>query len=171
MARVPDVGERLAPLERLARGLARRLRRLAIAAVLGVVPIALLLRRDGFDGADVVLTVLLLVPAAVVLFFTQGLLELVGLPGRLRRMPGEGQQRLAEVARAAGEIRSTRALRAPLVLWRLRGAIGSLRDVAGIALPLRVLTPPFLVATGVAVLACALIALVGLIALVVLAAG
>jgi hypothetical protein len=171
MARVPDPGSRLAPLERFARGLARRLRRLAVAAALGVVPIALLLRRDGFGAVDVVLTALLLAPAAVVLLFTQGMLELVGLPARLRRIPGEGQDRLAEVARLAGEIRSTRTIKAPLVLWRLRGAIGSLRDVAGIALPLRVLTPPFLVATGVAVLACALIALVGLVALLVLAAG
>lgn len=171
MARLEDARERLAPLERLARGLARRLRRLGIVAAVAVVPIALLLGRGGFDALDAVVTVVLLAPAAVVLFFAQGVLELVALPARLRRIPGEGQERLAEVARLAGEIRSTRAVRAPLVLWRLRGAIGSLRDVAGLALPLRVLTPPFLVATAVAVVACALVALVGLIALVALAAG
>lgn len=171
MARTADLTGRLATVERLLRGLVRVLRRLALAAALAVLPIALLLARDGFGGFDVLVTVLLLVPAAVVLLFAQGVLEIVSLPERLRRIPGEGQERLGEVARLAGELRGARLRRAPLALWRLRGAIGSLRDVTGIALPLRVLTPAFLGFAAVAAAACALIALAGLIAVLVLAAG
>ena len=82
----------LSTLERLVRRIVRAVRRLAVVAALGVVPIALLLRRDdGFDGLDAIVTILLLIPSAIVLFFAQGVLELVSLPERLRRIPGEGQ--------------------------------------------------------------------------------
>ncbi|MGH3073105.1 MAG: hypothetical protein ACRDNB_12680 [Gaiellaceae bacterium] len=134
--------------------------------------VALLLRRDdGFDAVDVLVTILLFAAPAIVLFFAQGVVELVSLPERVRRMPGEGQQRFAELARLAGEARTARLRNAPLLLWRLRGTIGSARDVAGIALPLRVLTPGFLGLTALAVLLCVAVAGAGLIALPVLAAG
>ena len=162
----------LSTLDRLVRGLVRGIRRLAVAGALGVVPIALLFRReDGFDALDAVVTVLLLAPAAIVLFFAQGLLELVKLPERFRRIPGEGQERLSELTRLAGEARSARVRSAPFLLWRLRGTIGSLRDVAGIALPLRVLTPGFLGLAALATLACAVLAGAGVVALLVLVAG
>lgn len=150
----------------------RGIRRLAFAAAVGVVPIALLLRReDGFNALDALVTVLLLAPAAIVLFFAQGVLELVSLPDRLRKIPGVGQERLSELARIAGETRTVRARNAPFLLWRLRGSIGSLRDVAGIALPLRVLTPAFLGLTALAALGCVVLVGAGLIALLVLAIG
>ncbi len=150
----------------------RGIRRLAFTAAVGVVPIALLLRReDGFNALDALVTVLLLAPAAIVLFFAQGVLELVSLPDRLRKIPGVGQERLSELARIAGEARTVRARNAPFLLWRLRGSIGSLRDVAGIALPLRVLTPAFLGLTALAALGCVVLAGAGLIALLVLAIG
>lgn len=171
MTRLADAAGRFATLERLIRALVRQLRRLAVAAAVAVIPIALLLAREGLDPAEIVLTVVLLVPAAVVLFFAQGLVELVSLPDRLRRVPGEGQERLAELARLGGEMRSTRLRKAPIMLWRLRGAIGSVRDVAGIALPLRVLTPAFLGGAALAAAVCVVLVGVGLIAFVVLAAG
>ena len=169
MTRIPT---QLSSLDRVVRGLVRGIRRVAVAGALGVVPIALLLRReDGFDALDAVVTVVLLAPTAIVLFFAQGVLELVSLPERLRRIPGEGQERLSELSRIAGEARTARVRSAPFLLWRLRGTIGSVRDVAGIALPLRVLTPGFLGLAALATLACAVIAGAGLVALVVLAAG
>ena len=162
----------LSTLERVVRRIVRAVRRLAVVAALGVVPIALLLRRDdGFNGLDALVTLLLLLPPAIVLFFAQGVLEIVSLPERVRRIPGEGQERLAELARLAGDARTVRMRNAPLLLWRLRGAIGSLRDVAGIALPLRVLTPGFLGLSALASLLCVALAGAGLIALLVLAAG
>ncbi len=168
---MPDVPARLATIERYVRGLVRLLRRLAIASAAAVIPIALLRREEGFDAVDTVVTLVLLAPAAVVLFFAQGLRELVSLPERLRRIPGEGQERLGEVARVGGELRSVRLRSAPFALWRLRGAIGSVRDVAGIALPLRVLTPAFLGVAALAAAVCAFLCLAGLVALLVLAAG
>jgi hypothetical protein len=162
----------LAVLERTVRNIVRAVRRLAFAAVAAVFPIAVLLwREDGFDGADAVLTLLLLTPAAIVLFFARGVLELVSLPGRLQRVPGEGQKRLSELARVAGEARTMRPRNAPFLLWRLRGSIGSLRGVAGIALPFRVLTPGFLGLTAFAALACVVLVGIGLIALIALATG
>ena len=75
------------------------------------------------------------------------------------------------MARLAGEARTARGRNAPFLLWRLRGTIGSLRDVAGIALPLRVLTPGFLGLTALAALVCVVVAGAGLVALLVFAAG
>lgn len=162
----------LAVLERTVRNIVRTVRRLAFGAVAALVPIALLLQRDdGFEEIDVVVLVLLLAPPAIVLFFARGVLELVSLPGRLQRIPGEGQERLSELARTAGEARSARPRNAPLLLWRLRRSVRSLRDVAGIALPFRVLTPGFLGLTALAALACVVLVGFGLVALVVLAAG
>ena len=154
------------------RGVVRRRRRLALVAAAAVVPVALLLRRDdGFGVLDGVVTVLLLAPAAIVLFFAQGVLELSGLPERLRRLPGEGQERAADLARLGRELRGARLRRLPVLLWRLRGSVASARDLAGIALPLRVLTPGFLALVAFAAVACVVVAGVGLVALLVLAAG
>jgi hypothetical protein len=162
----------LAVLERTVRNIVRTVRRLAFGAVAALVPITLLLQRDdGFEEIDVVVLVLLLAPPAIVLFFARGVLELVSLPGRLQRIPGEGQERLSELARTAGEARGARPRNAPLLLWRLRRSVRSLRDVAGIALPFRVLTPGFLGVTALAALACVVLVGFGLVALVVLAAG
>jgi hypothetical protein len=169
MARIADAAGRLATLERLLNGLVRLLRRLAIAAAVAVIPIVLLLRRDGFEALDAVVTAALLAPSAIVLFFAQGLRELAGFRARLARIPGEGQERLAEIARLGGEMRGARLRRAPLVLWRLRGAVGSARDVAGIALPLRVLTPAFLGLAALASVGCIVVCLIGLTALLWLA--
>jgi hypothetical protein len=162
----------LAVLERTVHNIVRTVRRLAFGAVAALVPITLLLQRDdGFEEIDVVVLVLLLAPPAIVLFFARGVLELVSLPGRLQRIPGEGQERLSELARTAGEARSARPRNAPLLLWRLRRSVRSLRDVAGIALPFRVLTPGFLGLTALAALACVVLVGFGLVALIVLAAG
>lgn len=170
MARLTISTAQLSSLDRVLRGVVRIVRRLAVVGAVAVVPIALLLRRDdGFNALDAILTAILLAPAAIVLFFAQGVIELAALPDRLRKIPGEGQERLSELARIAGDARTASAKSAPFLLWRLRGTIGSLRDVAGIALPLRVLTPGFLGLAALAAAACVVLAGVGLIALLVLA--
>ena len=162
----------LAVLERTVRNIVRAVRRLAFAAVAALLPIALLLQRDdGFEEIDVFVLALLLAPPAIVLFFARGVLELVSLPGRLQRIPGEGQERLTELARLGGEARTVRPRNAPFLLWRLRGTIGSLRDVAGIALPFRVLAPGSLGLTALAAFACVVLVGIGLIALIALAVG
>ena len=169
MARITVSTVQLSALAGFLRGLVRFVRRLAFAAVIGVALLAAVLARGGYSVADAVITVLLLVPPAILLFFAQGLAELIALPERLRRMPGEGGQRLEELTRLAGQVRTTRLSGVPSMLWRLRGTLGSFRDLAGVALPLRVLAPPFLGLTAVAALLCIVLTCAGVIALVVLA--
>jgi hypothetical protein len=159
-------------LDRAVRGLVRKLRRLAIASAVGVAPIALLFSLDdGFGQLEVIFSLALFAPAVFLFFFTRGILELVSLPDRLRRIPGEGQERLSELARVGNDARTTRVRSTPFLLWRLRRSIGSVRDVAGIALPLRMLTPGYLGLAAGSALACLVIVVAGLICLSVLALG
>jgi hypothetical protein len=155
----------------MARRTVAMLRQLAFVAVAGVIAIALLLARDGFEALDAVLVAVLLVPPAILLFFAQGVRELLALPERLRKLPGEGQERVTELTRLAGAARTTSARGMPLLLWRLRASLGSVRDLAGIALPLRVLTPAFLGLSALSALLCVGLAGAGLVALIVLALG
>jgi hypothetical protein len=173
MARMMVSTDQLAALGGLIRGFVRFVRRLALVAVGAVVLLVVVLQRNGFTAAEAVLTVLFLAPPAVLLFFAQGVQELLSLPDRLSRLPGEreGAERLAELSRLAGQARTTRARGLPLLLWRLRGALGSVRDVAGVALPLRVFTPAFLGLATVSALVCMLLPAVVLIVLLIVAAG
>ena len=132
----------------------RFVRRLGFAAVIGVAFLAAVLARGGYSAADAVLTVLLLGPPAILLFFAQGLAKLIALPERLMRLPGESGQRLEELTRLAGEVRTGRPSGVPSLLWRLRGTLGSFRDLAGLAVTMRVLAPAFLGLTAIAALLC-----------------
>lgn len=172
MARITFSAVQFSALERTVRGLVRSVRRLAFGAAAAVALIAVMLwRDDGIDGLDAVVILLLLTPAAILFFFTRGVLELVSLPDRLQRVPRESQEQLSELARVAGDARTAKARSTPLLLWRLYGTAGSLRDVAGITLSLRVFTPAFLAAAAIAALACVILIVVGLVALIVLALG
>jgi hypothetical protein len=147
----------------------RFLRRVALVGVAGAAVLLAVLADDGVGADEAVAAVLLLAPAAVVLLFAQGVRELAELPDRLQRLPGEGQERVAELTRLAGDARSARARSAPLLLWRLRGSLTGVRDLAGIAFPLRVFTPVFLGLAAAGALLCVVIAGVALIALLVTA--
>ena len=149
----------------------RSLRRLAVAAVLGVAAIAAALARDGVEAVDVVLTIVLLAAPAIVLFFAAGLLQVLRLPERVRRMPSEGSEHLAELTRIAEAARRGGIRNAPGLLWRLRGVVGSSRDLVGIALPLKIFTPGFLGITALAAAVSLFLIGAGLIALIVLAVG
>ncbi len=83
------------------RGVVRSLQGLAVAAVVGVAAIAAALARDGLEAADVFVTLVLLAAPAVLLFFAAGLRQVLQVPGRVRRMPGEGSEQLAELTRIA----------------------------------------------------------------------
>ena len=171
MARITISTAQFSALQRVIESFVRTLRRLALVAALAVIPIALLFRRDGFDTLDAIVSIVLLAPTAIVLFFAHGVLEVVSLPEKFRRMPGEGQERVTELARVAGDARTARLRSAPLLLWRLRRSIGSVRDVAGIALPFRIFAPGFLTLAAFAAFGCLILAGAGLVALIVLAAG
>ena len=145
----------------------RFVRRLSLLAFAAVVVLVVLLGRDGLTVGEGVLTVLCLAPPSVLLFFAQGIRELLTLPERLRRLPGDAEERLAALARLASQARTTRARGLPLLLWRLRSAFGGVRDVAGLAMPLRVFTPGFLALAAVSALLCIALPAVVLIAVLV----
>ena len=170
MAQITVSTTQLSALGGVVRRLIRFIRRLAFVAIAGVAAVVALLARGGFSAGDALLTALLLAPPAILLFFARGVQEVLALPERLRNIPGEGQERLAELTRIAGDARTTRSRGMPMLLWRLRGWLGSLRDVAGLALPLRVFTPGFLGLTGLAALFCFVLAGVGIVAVLVLLA-
>jgi hypothetical protein len=165
------IGGSLEGLLRFVRGFAKLVRGLAFVTVVAVAAIASVLARGGLDAAEIVVALILLVPPAVLLFFTAGLNELVRLPERLRRMPGQGSEHLAELRSIAGEMRHAGVRRAPGLFWRLRGLVGSSRDLVGFALPLRVFTPAFLGLTAMAAFFCLILIGAGFIALIVLALG
>jgi hypothetical protein len=171
MARITFSTAQLAGFGAVIRGFVRFARRLSLVALGATVALVVLLQRDGYTVGEAVLTVLFLAPPAILLFFAQGVQALLSLPDRLRRMPGEGEERLAELTRLAGQARTTRARGLPLLLWRLRGAFGSVRDVAGVALPLRVFTPGFLTVAAVSAVLCVVLPAVVLVALLVVAFG
>jgi hypothetical protein len=171
MPRLADAAVTVTALERILRGLVRQLRRLAVAAVVADVPLVALMARDGFDALDAIVAAILLAAPAILFFFAQSLNELAEVPDRLRRAPTEGQERAVELARLGSELRGLRLRRLPIILWRLRGTVGSVRGVAGIALTVRSLTPGFLGLAAIAGFACVGIVVAGAIALVVLATG
>ena len=171
MARITVSTDQLAGLGGLIRGFVRFVRRLALVAFGAAVVLVVLLQRDGYTADEAVLTILFLAPPAILLFFAQGVQQLLAFPDRLRRMPGDGQERLVELTRVAGQTRTTRARGLPLLLWRLRGAFGSVRDVAGVALPLRVFTPGFLALAALSAILCIALPAVVLVALLVIAFG
>lgn len=162
--------ERAGALAAALRRVIRALRRVALAGAAGVAAIALALARGGFSTEDWITTALLLAAPVLVILFAQGLAEVSALPGRLRSLPAEGQERLGELGRIAGQTGGARLRRLPGLLWRLRGTAGSLRDVAGVALPLRVFAPPFLLLALLSALACLVLAGAGIVALLVLVA-
>lgn len=149
----------------------RFVRRLAFVDALAVAAIASVLARGAFSLADGVITAILLIPPALLLFFAAGLREVMRLPERLRRMPNQGSEQLSELTRIAGQARSAGFRRAPSILWRLRGVVGSTRDLVGFAVPLRVFTPQFLALTLGAAGFSFFLVFAGLIALVVLVLG
>jgi hypothetical protein len=158
-------------LLRFVGAVVRFVSRLAFVAFLGVAAIAAVLARGEFSLADGVITAILLLPPAILLLFAAGLREVSRLPERVRRMPWQGSEQLAELTRLAGEARRAGFRRAPSLLWRLRGVVGSTRDLVGFAVPLRVFTPQFLALTFAAAALSFLLVCGGLIALVVLALG
>ena len=171
MARITVSTDQLAALGGPIRAFVRFVRRLSLVAVGATVVLVALLQRDGFTAGDAVLTILFLAPPAILLVFAQGVNALLSFPDRLRRMPADGEERLVELTRLAGETRTRRARGLPVLLWRLRGAAGSVRGVAGVAVPLRVFTPGFLALAAVSAAFCILLPAVVLVALIVGAFG
>ena len=171
MARVTLTAVDLQSLSNLLAAAIRLIRRLAIVAGLGVVAITAGLARGGFAAADAVLALVLLVPPGILLVFAAGLREVTGLPERVRGMPQQSVEQLAELSRIAGDARTGGVGRAPSLLWRLRRPVSATRGLLGIASSFHIFTPQFLTLTLLATAGCLLLVLGGLVSLVVLATG
>ena len=174
--RVVDVLGRIVPAAAAIRRAAGRLALLGAAAGAVLVYAAL---RDGVPEATqdrvatVIVVALTAVPALVLGAFWLLLRELVELPERIRRLPGEGRAHAEELGRLAREARDPsrrRTRRLPGMIWRTLRVTGSSRELLTPYAPLLpLLSLPFLglvaLSTIAVVVACAL----ALIVLVVLA--
>ena len=170
MARVRVSTVQPAALSALLRRIIQLMRRLAFAGAGAAAVLVLLLARGGYAAEDVVLAPLLFVPPAILLFFAVGVGQVLALPERLAACPPRARSSSASWPAWVAMPRP-RALGLPLLLWRLRGAIGSLRGVVGFALPLRVFTPWFLGLAAVSALLCVVLLGVAVIALIAAAIG
>jgi hypothetical protein len=168
----------VAAVDRIAwfvNGVSRAALRLAVAAALAgaaIVAVVAWLQQPEDSGDAIGLVVLALVlaaPPGILLLFAAGIRELAALPDRARRMPADAQAHLGELTRIAGEASARPGWRTPWTLWRLRGAAQATRGLVSFALPLRVLAPGFLAATGFAALAAVTEILLAIVALVVAA--
>jgi hypothetical protein len=115
----------------------------------------------------VLFVLLLFAPAAVLAAFWRACVDLVEVPGRLRALPGAAAGHAAELGRLLRERRRARVVSA----WRLLVLTRSSRELLTPYAPLvALLSPPFLAATAVAVLATGVEAAAALVVVVVLAA-
>jgi hypothetical protein len=149
----------------------RAARRLALVAAASAAVLTYVLFRDGLPEpasravVTVLLAVLLFVPAAVLATFWRACEEVVEVPGRLRALPDAAAGNAAELGRLLRERRTARSR-----AWRLLILTRSSRELLTPYAPLvALLSPPFLGATALAVLATALEAAAALVVIVVLA--
>lgn len=150
---------RIVPLAAAVRRGVLTLGLVGLAAAAGVA-LAVAARWTPSEGprwtALVVLVVLLLLPPAVLLAFAFVLNEVVELPDKLRRYPGEARghvEELRALARDAQERERPAWRRLPRSTWRLVGLIRSARELLVPHAPLLpLLNVPFLVAAFVSAL-------------------
>ena len=162
-------------------GASRAVRRLALVAGASAVVVAIFVFRDGKPEETsgwlaVVLVLALVAWPAIVLFVLSGALgALAELPERVRSTPAEARQRTEELRALAERIRTVRGsrlTRLPVLLWRFARVAGGSRELLGPhvgALPL--VSVPFLVLSGAAILATFILAAAALVLLVILAAS
>lgn len=152
--------QRLVPL---ARGLVGAVRVLAIAAAVAIAVIVVTVLGHGIPsvltGALLVVVVALLVPAPIVLWMFHGALEeVLALPEWLRRSPEVAKGHASELADLVAESRRTGPAPGRRGLVRDTGRAGRLllethRDLPGYGSLLRLVSIPFLIAVGLAVIA------------------
>jgi hypothetical protein len=170
--RVVGVLERIVPV---AAAIRRGTLRLAAAAAAAGALIVYAVLHDGTQGivAEVVVAVLAAAPPVVLGAFWLLLRELVELPDRIRRLPGEGREHVEELGRLAREARGARQrgfARVPGTIWRLTRLTGSSRELLTPYAPLLPLfSVPFLTAVAFAAAGVFVEVAIALVALLVLA--
>lgn len=165
----------LAPVARilpLAGLLVRAVGAASIVALVSAMLIAAAVFREGVPESQaqallaVVVAAAAFLPGAVLFVFHRTLRQLVGLPGRLRAMPGAGMEHADELARLARGRRE----RLPRRAWRLLALGRSTRELLTPYAPLApLLSVPFLAAAGISLLLTPLLVLLALVALAAIA--
>lgn len=151
--RVVGVLERVVPV---AAAIRRGTLRMALAGAAAGAVIVYAVLRDGLpDPTDrivgtIVVIALAAAPPLVLGAFWLLLRELVELPERIRRLPGEGREHVEELGRLTREARDARQrgfARLPGMIWRLTRLTGSSRELLTPYAPLLpLLSVPFLTA-------------------------
>lgn len=157
----------------------RWLLRLIVGAAAAAAFLIYALLRDGVpDGVSAFLVLIgiaaMLAPPAVLFAFWLALGELAGLPDRLQRLPLDARSHGGELRAIVDRARATRGSRLQLagVLWQVTRTSAAARETLtpyGPLLPF--LSVPFLVSTGIALIAAALEILVACIVALVLLTG
>lgn len=167
----------LSTLERIlpaAARLSRGVRVVSFVALAAAAVIALALFREGIPEtraralASVLATIAAFVPGAILFAFHRVLEQVLALPGTLRALPGTGRQHADELARL---VRSRREAEGrPLRAWRLLALGRSSRQLLTPYAPLApLLSVPFLIAAGLALVATPVLVVLALVALAVAA--
>jgi hypothetical protein len=132
----------------------RVVRRLALAATAGAVAIAIAVFEDGFAAVDLLGVALAAVPPVLLFLLSAALQALAELPDKIRGAPREAQQHAAVLAGLAREARGASLTRLPLLVWRAGRVTGEARELlAPYAPALPLLSPAFLGAAALALLA------------------
>lgn len=170
MERLPAVLGRILPL---AAAVSRGVRLASLVALGSAALIAVALFRDGLPEPQARALVTALVAAAVfvpglILFAFDRLLgELLELPAKLRSLPGAGRGHADELARL---VRERRRRRLPSSAWRLFALGRSSRELLTPYAPLApLLSPPFLLAAVLSLLATPVLVVLALVSLASLA--
>ena len=171
------VGRLVGAAEAVRRG-ARTIGLVGLGAA-AVISLVVLLRWTPGSGEDWavfgILSVLVVIPPAVLLGFSIVLREVVGLPDKLRSYPGtmrEHADALRTIAREARARKRQAWWRLPSSTWRLATLLGSARELlAPRAALLPLLNVPFLIATVVSALLVPVLVLAALVTLVAAAAA
>jgi hypothetical protein len=176
LGRVVDVLGRIVPV---AAAIRRGTARLALVGAAAGAVIVYWAVRDGAPEltqglvARVIVVALAAAPPLVLAAFWLLLREVVELPGRIRRLPGEAAahaEELGRVARHARDARGGGAWRFPVLFWRTVRLTGSSRELLTPYAPLLpLLSVPFLAAVAFAALGVVVECALALFCLVVLA--
>jgi hypothetical protein len=174
--RLVDVLNRIVPV---AAAIRRATLRVALVGAVAGAVIVYAALRDGAPEATrgwlaaVVVVALAAAPSLVLGAFWLLLRELVELPERIRRMPGEGRAHAEELGRLAREARHPRqggVRRLPVLIWRTLRLSSSSRELLTPYAPLLpLLSIPFLAAVAFAAIGVLVVCAVALLVLIVLA--
>jgi hypothetical protein len=139
---------------RAVAAVARGVRMLALVAGAAALVIAVALLGDGVSAVDLLGAALAAVPPLLLYAFSAAVRALAELPDKVRAVPADARGHAGTLVALGREARRARLLRLPLIVWRAGRVAGEARELlAPYAPALPLLSPVFLGASALAVLA------------------